>query len=279
MSTITARDIFQTFPERFKPEAAEGISGTIGYRLTGDGGGEWSISVSDGQCSLREGLHEPTVTMTVATQDFIDMMIGKLAAATAFGAGKIGIEGDMSLLLLSGKLFDKYNPPASALSSEPQPEEEELIRKRLTISLPQKFSTGPIMGRFLRELRDNKRIMAIKDPATGHHLLPPREVCAKSHQPCHEWEEVGPNGTIAEVDFAYYASPDPLSGETRATPYTIVYVKLDGTKGPDTLWHELKETDPAVVRKGRRVRPVWNSERTGSMRDILHFEIIPDSAE
>ena len=39
---------------------------------------------------------------------------------------------------------------------------QELIVSKQVLSLPQKFSTGPIMGRFLIELRDNQRIMALK---------------------------------------------------------------------------------------------------------------------
>jgi len=37
---------------------------------------------------------------------------------------------------------------------------QEVIVSRQVISIPQRFSTGPVMGYFLKELRDNKRIMA-----------------------------------------------------------------------------------------------------------------------
>ena len=49
--------------------------------------------------------------------------------------------------------------------------DQELIVSRQILSIGQRFSTGPVMGRFLQELRDNKRIMANKCPKCGRHFL------------------------------------------------------------------------------------------------------------
>jgi len=72
---------------------------------------------------------------------------------------------------------------------------QELIVSRQVLSIPQRFATGPVMGRFLMELRDNKRIMANKCPQCGRHLMPPREVCAICRVEATEWEELGPKAT------------------------------------------------------------------------------------
>jgi uncharacterized OB-fold protein len=151
---------------------------------------------------------------------------------------------------------------------------QDSIVLRQVLEIPQRFATGPVMGRFLRELRDNKRIMANRCGGCGRFQLPPREVCAVCRKPVTEFVEVGPEGVIASYDIVYYASPDPLTGESREAPYTTVNVLLDGVVGKDTLWHLLNETDPAKVRRGLRVRAVFNEKRTGSIHDIRHFEII-----
>ena len=156
--------------------------------------------------------------------------------------------------------------------------DQELIVSRQVLSIPQRFSTGPVMGRFLRELRDNQRIMANKCPQCGRHQLPPREVCAVCRVEATEWEELGPEGVIHEFDVVYYASPDPLTGETRRTPYVACWVHLDGTQGHAPLWHLLDAPDPEKVRCGLRVRVVYADERKGAMTDIKHFEIIEDTA-
>ena len=72
----------------------------------------------------------------------------------------------------------------------------------------------------------------------------------------------------------YYASPDPLTGETRETPYVLCWADLDGTQGDAPLWHLLDAPDVSKVHRGLRVRVVFAEERNGTMADIKHFEII-----
>ena len=151
---------------------------------------------------------------------------------------------------------------------------QELIVDQRILRIPQRFATGPAMGRFLAELRDNKRIMANRCPQCGRHQLPPREVCAVCRCEATIWEEVGPEGEMTSFDLVYFASPDPLTGAIRETPYTTCNVLLDGCQGNDTLWHELNETDPAKIKRGIRVRAVFNEVRAGSIKDIKYFEII-----
>jgi len=153
---------------------------------------------------------------------------------------------------------------------------DELIVSRQILSIPQRFSTGPAMGRFLEELRDNKRIMANRCPKCGRHQLPPREVCAVCNVEATEWDELPPEGTIRDVDMVYYASPDPLTGETRQVPYALCWVDLDGTQGVAPLWHLVDVDDLSKVRRGVRVRVVFAEERHGATADIKHFEIIED---
>lgn len=158
----------------------------------------------------------------------------------------------------------------------PDDKKAELIVSRQVLSIPQRFATGPIMGRFLAELLDNRRIMAVRAPG-GRCLLPPREVDAVTIQEAVEWVEVGPEGTIRDFDVVYYASPDPLTGETRDVPYIICWVDLDGAGEGAPLWHLLDAPDPGKVRCGMRVRAVFNDERCGCMEDIRHFEIIEET--
>jgi uncharacterized OB-fold protein len=153
---------------------------------------------------------------------------------------------------------------------------QELIVSKQVISVPQRFATGPAMGYFLQELRDNARIMANRCPKCGRHQVPPREVCAVCRVEADQWDEVGPEGVIHHYDIVYYASPDPLTGETRDVPYVLAWIKLDGTSGDAYFWHMLKENDPSKIRKGLRVRAVFNEKRVGAPSDIRHFEIIEE---
>jgi uncharacterized OB-fold protein len=98
-------------------------------------------------------------------------------------------------------------------------------------------------------------------------------VCAVCRCRATEFVEVGQEGRLLMNDVAYYASPDPLTGETRETPYGSIFVLLDGCKGNETFWHLLKREDLPRARIGDRVRAVWSENRTGSIFDIKYFKL------
>jgi uncharacterized OB-fold protein len=205
----------------------------------------------------------------VSAKDWIAITLGKLDGMTAFTSGKLKVEGDLGLLTKATRFFKKYTPPAAGPVEEP----EELVRLSQVLSIPQRFATGPVMGKFLNALKA-KKILANKCPTCGRLQLPPREVCAECRVRVEEWVEVGPEGVVATPDITYYASPDPLTGETRETPYISAHFLLDGCRGHETFWHEVKRDDLEKVRRGARVRPVWAERRRGAITDILYFEIV-----
>ncbi|MFW5861940.1 MAG: SCP2 sterol-binding domain-containing protein [Spirochaetota bacterium] len=268
------QDMFATLEERFQPKNAEGLDVTITYDIQGDEGGCWTATIKDGTCVLKEErIEKPTVRLEVGAADWVDVMLGKVDAMTLLSAGKAAIEGDSSLALKLGEIFAKYVAPGEM--AEP---EQELVRLKKVISVNHRFATGPVMGKFLQGLK-NKKIIANRCPECGRLQLPAREVCAICRVRVPGVVEVGPKGHITINDIAYYASPDPLTGETRETPYGSVNILLDGCKGNETFWHLLRRDQIFEVeeswneKKGTRVRPVWAENRVGSIKDILYFEI------
>jgi long-chain acyl-CoA synthetase len=268
---VTVEDIFASMESRLRSEAVEGVSANLGYQITGTGGGEWTLAVKDGKVQVIKGLHNPQVTSIISAEDWIAVTLGQLDGMTALTSGRLKVDGDIGLLSKSTRFFKKYAPPSAAGAQE-EPR-EELIRLSQILSIPQRFSTGPVMGRFLNGLKA-KKILANKCPKCGRLQLPPREVCAECVVRVTEFVEVGPEGVLATPDITYYASPDPLTGETRETPYIAAHFLLDGCKGHETFWHELKPSDIDKAKRGVRVRPVWNEHRIGAVTDIKYFEVI-----
>lgn len=149
---------------------------------------------------------------------------------------------------------------------------QNLIETRIKLSVPQRFDTGPMMGHFLKALKDDKKILATKCPLCSRTLLPPRGVCSVCSVEASEWIELADEGELLVYDVVYVPTLNPLTGEMRKVPYTTCWVLLDG--GDATLWHFLDETDPAKLRPGLRVKAVWSEERTGRILDISHFAIV-----
>lgn len=274
---VAVDDIFNTMASRFRPEGAGDLEAVFGYDIKDEG--KWMLSVGQGKMKLEktDDLTGCDVVIRLDGRTFVGLNTGKVDAMAALGAAKLKVEGDFNLFAATGKLFTKYVPPGEDV----EPEQELLVLKK-TISVNQRFATGPVMGKFLQGLRE-KRIMAIKCPSCGRLQSPPREICAPCRVRNEEWVEIGPGGEMRLLEYCYYASPDPLTGETRETPYGGIGILLDGCRDNEVFWHLLKpeELDEVqmgmvlgdTVVHGTRLRPVWAAERTGSINDIKYFEI------
>jgi len=267
-------DMFGTLESRFQPQAAEGESMTIGYDIGGEEGGQWTATIEGGTCTLSEGLApSPTLTLSVKAKDWVDLMLGRVDALSLISAARAKLDGDMQIAMRLGELFAKYTPPGQEVQ-----EDQELITLKKVISVEQRFATGPVMGKFLNGLKE-KKIYANRCPECNRLQVPPREVCAECRVRCEEFVEVGPKGNVRLLDTAYYASPDPLTGETRETPYGMTYILLDGCKGQEVFAHFIRDDQLDRIemgwneKKGTVVRPVWAENRSGKVTDIKYYEI------
>ena len=99
-------EIFQLMPSRFNAQAAQGVNATYQFDLTGDNGGTYHVKIANGACQVEQGpAASANITITMAAQDYIDMINGKLNPQMAFMGGKLKIKGDMSLALKMQQIF------------------------------------------------------------------------------------------------------------------------------------------------------------------------------
>jgi len=269
-------DMFGTVEARFIPAASKGLDIIIAIDIQDqDNPGQWSVFVKDGACKVKTGIEiKPTVTLEVyKAKDWVDLTLGKTDAQTLMAAGAGSVKGDLPTAMKWGELFDKYVDPCGG-----DEKTEELIVLKKTISVNQRYATGPVMGKFFQGLK-NKKIFGNRCPVCGRIQLPPREVCAVCRVKVDEFVEVGPKGELRLMETVYYSSPDPLTGETRETPYAAINVLFDGCRGNEVMWHFLRKDQLDRVtmgrnsKKGTRLRPVWREDRRGDVFDIQYFEI------
>ncbi len=102
----TAKQAFDIMPSRFNKEAAKGLNAVYQFDLSGDGGGKWQVAIKDQTIEVKEGAADsPNITISMAAQDYLDMLSGKLNGQVAFMSGKLRIAGDMGLALRMQSLF------------------------------------------------------------------------------------------------------------------------------------------------------------------------------
>lgn len=141
---------------------------------------------------------------------------------------------------------------------------EELLVHESRIQVPYRWSAGEAGSRFLKALRDDKKLLATRCPECRKAYMPPRKSCGTCFAACGEWLEVGPKGTLLSYTQALYESP----AHPRPRPlYGLI--RLDGA---DTaLLHLLGEASLEELSIGMRVEAVFAEARSGSILDLLHF--------
>ena len=56
---------------------------TMQYVLTGPGGGEWAVTIKDGQLTTTKGRHDAAITFTLSIDDWRDAVLGQNGATIA----------------------------------------------------------------------------------------------------------------------------------------------------------------------------------------------------
>jgi putative sterol carrier protein len=99
MAELTARQIIEEMPDNFRPERAGRANAVVQFRLTGEGGGDWYVTIKDRTCTVVEGVTEnPSATVQMNTTDYVALSTGKLGSMKAFASGKVKASGDLTLM-------------------------------------------------------------------------------------------------------------------------------------------------------------------------------------
>lgn len=181
-----------------------------------------------------------------------------------------GVEN--SLLAIEGFKLAPGAPTGEVVPLIDAAESTKVIPYQMDLYYEHAF--GPYYGRLFDEIRTSRRIMGVRTPDGEGALLPPRELCDITHKPSGTWVELKQTGTVRAMSVIHLE----FTGQKQSPPYIYAEIVLDGAS--TKLIHNIAGLDmnraKELVRPGTRVRAVWREERTGSLSDISHFEVIED---
>ncbi|PEN15186.1 sterol-binding protein [Longibacter salinarum] len=109
MSFESIPEVIASYPERFKPEEAKGTDAVVQLDITGEGGGTYQLVIQDGNLDILEGEQEvPTLTATVAAEDWLRVNNGEVSPMTLLMQGKLKFSGSLPMALKFRSMFETY---------------------------------------------------------------------------------------------------------------------------------------------------------------------------
>jgi putative sterol carrier protein len=101
MEAKTPKEFFEkVLPSRFNPSKAKGVEVTVQVNITGPNGGAWTVTIKDLKLEAKEGTHpSPTIVISMAETEYMDVVNGKISAEKAFLTGKLQFKGNIALAL------------------------------------------------------------------------------------------------------------------------------------------------------------------------------------
>ncbi len=131
------------------------------------------------------------------------------------------------------------------------------------IKINYKYTMGG-QSKFFIELMKNKKILGTKCKKCGKVWMPPRINCSDCYEDT-DWLELEQTGVIEVSTIVWYTT----SAFIQAVPYGIAFVKLDGAETAFNQGIFSENLVPSKIKKGQRVRAVFQKERQGKMTDFF----------
>lgn len=106
MAMTNVKEVFEKVPQSFNAKVAKSLDAVFQFDITGEGGGNWNVSVKEGTCKVNQGKHSsPTVTLTMSSETWLAMVNKQVNGMQAFMSGKLKLSGDIMLAQRIPDLF------------------------------------------------------------------------------------------------------------------------------------------------------------------------------
>ncbi len=142
--------------------------------------------------------------------------------------------------------------------------EPEVLSQAFTLGFTYTRSTGPVVGRFLTELRDRK-LVGIKG-SDGRVIVPPMEYDPVTAEELSEFVELPDTGVVTTWSWV----KEPRKKHPLDKPFAWAMIQLDGADVP--MLHCIDAGSESAMSTGMRVKVRWAEETRGMITDIACFE-------
>lgn len=101
----TSKEIITGMPDHIRPEVLKGLHTKFHFDISGEGGGQFTVTIAEGKCEVAEGLTgEPTCKVSASNDTFTGLVDGSVNGPMAVMMGKVKVSNIPEMMKFA-KLF------------------------------------------------------------------------------------------------------------------------------------------------------------------------------
>ena len=105
-AAVSVKPIFEAMPFSLNRAAAQEANAVYQFNLSGEGGGQFVVTIKSGECTVVEGTAPtPDATISATAADYMNIVTGVYPFGLAYINGRLKVTGDLRLVLRMGAYF------------------------------------------------------------------------------------------------------------------------------------------------------------------------------
>jgi len=97
---VSIKPIFAAMPSSLNKAAAQEANAIYQFNLSDEGGGQFVVTIKNGECTVEEGVAPaPDATISATAADYINIVAGTYPFGLAYMNGRLKVEGNLRLVV------------------------------------------------------------------------------------------------------------------------------------------------------------------------------------
>jgi alpha-methylacyl-CoA racemase len=168
MPNITAQQILQSIPSRFRSEKAHDYSTVFHFDISGITGGQYTVKIAAGKCELTAGLNgEAKCVVKAGDETYVKLETGKLNPQMALMTGKVKVS-NIAEMMQFAKCFRKFEAQSNEAAAINKRPEKTGPLKGLTVLDFTRLLPGPLATQMLADM--GATVIKVEDPDAPDYI-------------------------------------------------------------------------------------------------------------